>query len=242
MVLPVWMQSSTSWAGHPPGSGSGSRWWPPAAASGRDATFLRRLLTDILFREGVFLQFDVVAVGEEFAVPAGGGEASSILPRPHCMATSPFRQADMAISPSAWSSKQLAVDAGAVVEALLVAGRGEVGEVLVSLHVLAEQDQVVGRVGDPFGVLWKRDPGDVDLAADDRLDAGLLAFLGRTPTAPNMLPWSVMATAGIPWTSRLDQVVKPDGAVEQRILGMEVEMGEGHGRGGPFYGLRLTRF
>jgi hypothetical protein len=93
------------------------------------------------------------------------------------MATSPLRQADRAIKPPGVLLQDLPVDAGTVVEPFLVTGRGEVGEVPVPLHVPAEQDQVVGRVGDSLGILgvagvW----GQVNLAADDRLDTGLPAL------------------------------------------------------------------
>ena len=46
-------------------------------------------------------------------------------------------------------------------------------------------------------------------------------------TAPNMLPWSVMAMAFMPEAHALvDQLVEPAGPVEEAVLGVQVEVDE----------------
>ena len=110
------------------------------------------LVDHILFRDGVFLQFDIVAVGKQFAVPAGGGDGIFHLAAAALHGHFTFEAGRHGNQTLGAPGQQFAVDAGAVVEPLLVAGRGQVGKILVPLHVFAEQDQVVGRVGDSFGI------------------------------------------------------------------------------------------
>ena len=85
---------------------------------------------------------------------------------------SPRRQADSAISPLECCGQKVPVDPGLVVEALEIAGRDQLDEVAVALLVLAQQDQVVVavRVGADRVPLLR----DVDLAADDGMDALVL--------------------------------------------------------------------
>ena len=98
-------------------------------------------------------------------------------------------------------------DAGLVVEAVQRSFRGDLGQVAVAFFVFGQHQQVVvgvalGRSALDVVVVFL---ADVELAADDRLDPSLVAALTKC-TAPKMLPWSVMATAGMPssftrWTS-----------------------------------------
>ena len=185
------------------------------------------LVDDVLLRDGVLLQLDIVAPGEQLAVPAGGGDgilhpAAAAL-HGH-LALEAGRHGDQ---PLGAPREQFAVDAGPVVEALLVAGRGQVGQVLVALHVLAEQDQVVGRVGDALGVLGKaRLRRQVELAADDRLDAGLLALQVELGGAEHVAVVGHGHRRHVQFLGLGDQVVEADGAVQQGILGVEVEVDE----------------
>ena len=70
--------------------------------------------------------------------------------------------------------------------------------------------------------------GDVDLAADDRLDARRPCAALKSSTAPAIEPWSVSETAGISSSAaRADEVRDPAGPVEDRVLGVDVEVDEG---------------
>ena len=110
------------------------------------------LVDDILFRDGVFLQFDVVAVGEQLTVPAGGCYRIFHIAAAALHGHFPLEAGGHGNQSLGAPGQQLAVDAGAVVEPLLVPGRGQVGKIPVPLNVFAEQDQMIGRVGDPFGI------------------------------------------------------------------------------------------
>ena len=99
----------------------------------------------------------------------------------------------------------------------------------VALVVLGQQRQV--RVA-----LRLRAPvvGDVDLAADDRLDALLARPPGRAATAPASEPWSVSADRRHLELGRARRE-RGDAArpVEDRVLGVDVqvdEVGVSHGR------------
>ena len=68
---------------------------------------------------------------------------------------------------------------------------------------------------------------------------GLMPFaehFWNSSMAPNMFPWSVSASAGCSsFDAGLDQLGDPVGAVEQAVLGVDVEVDEvrsGHVRGG----------
>ncbi len=67
--------------------------------------------------------------------------------------------------------EQLLVDARLVVEALGVAGRDELDQVVVALVGLGEQDQVVRRLARRAALRPPIARRDVDLAAEDRIDA-----------------------------------------------------------------------
>ena len=95
--------------------------------------------------------------------------------------------------------QKLLADARLVIEAVQRSLRGDLDQVAVAFFVFGQHQQVVVGVAlgrralDVVVVLL----ADVKLAADDRLDARPLAAFTKC-TAPKILPWSVMATAGMP--------------------------------------------
>jgi hypothetical protein len=124
--------------------------------------------------------------------------------------------------------EQLEVDPRLVVVALEIAGRGELDQVRVAGVVLGQQRQV--RVALLLGLAVV---GDVDLAADQRLDA----LLRRLPVELDCAgKRAVVGEAdrghlelGGPSRERRDAA----GPVEDRVLAMDVEVDEGrlrHGR------------
>ncbi len=90
--------------------------------------------------------------------------------------TSEFRQPGEDEQAVGVLREELAVDARLVVEALEVRLRDELDEILVARAVAHEDRQVVGAlVAAVLGAPLLAPAGrDVELAADDRLDAGLL--------------------------------------------------------------------
>ena len=124
-------------------------------------------------------------------------------------------------------AQQLLVDAGAVIEALQEAHRVEVGQVLPAGVVLGQQDQVVAA---PLGLVVAIG-GDVGLAAEDGLDPVLLGLLVEVDR-PEQVAVVGHGHALHPQLQGLgEQIVHPDGAVEQAVLGVQMQMRElGHRR------------
>ena len=112
----------------------------------------------------------------------------------------------------------------AAVEPLQEALAGELDEVPEAPVVLGQQREVVALhppLADAPVV------HEVGLEAEQRLDAVLLGAL-YSSTAPFITPWSVRPMAGWPKLPRaLGERVHLAGAVEQRVLGVDVQMGDG---------------
>ena len=148
------------------------------------------------------------------------------------------RQGDQALMVLA---KQLHVHTGTAVEALGKARRDQGHKVLVALHVLAEEDEVVVR---PLSSLHARflkagGGGDIDLTADDGLDARLLAGLvkgDRTVQHAVIRQRYGIVTALLHPCRKIGDAAS---TVEKAVFGVEMKMYEGaHGRS-PFYNSNL---
>ena len=128
--------------------------------------------------------------------------------------------------------EQLHVDAGlAAVQALEEAGAGELGQVAEALVALREQRQVVAL---DLALADRAVVDEVRLEPQDRLDAVLAARLEELDRAVHH------AVVGEPERRLLElrgaggELVDLAGAVEQRVLGVDVQVGAGgraHGRG-----------
>ena len=129
--------------------------------------------------------------------------------------------------------QQLHVDARlAAVQALEEAGAGELREVLEALVVLREQREVVAL---DLALADRAVVDEVGLEAQDRLDVVLLAGLEELDRAVHH---AVIGEAqrGLPELGRAGgELVDLAGAVQQRVLRVDVQMGDGgraHGPGG----------
>ena len=178
----------------------------------------------------VRLHFQVVPVLEDVGVPlghfAGGvgvasGQVAGDLPG-HAR-----RRDDQ---PLRVARQGLPVDSRVVVEALGVPDRRQLDQVAVALRVAGQQDQVIRRLA-PFAGAAPLPPVSrrhVRLHADDRRDALLAGQLLEAPGAVHA------AVVGEPQGRHLellrfaDQVREAVGPVQQRVLGVRVEVDEGH--------------
>ena len=124
--------------------------------------------------------------------------------------------------PGAVPLEQLPVDARLVVVALEVAERGELDQVRVALVRLGEEREV--RLA-----LLLRVPvvGDVDLAADERLDALVSGRLVEVDRAGERAVVGEPDGRHLELGGALREVRDPAGAVEDRVLGVDVEVDEG---------------
>ncbi len=123
--------------------------------------------------------------------------------------------------------EQLPVDARLVVVALEVAERRELDEVRVALVRLGEEREVRVALGLRVPVL-----GHVDLAADDRLDAGLARLAVQLDGARQRAVVGERHGRHVEPCCLLDERRDPARPVEDRVLRVDVEMDErrsGHG-------------
>ena len=187
-----------------------------------------------LRRQAVVHELDVEALGtEDLGVLAGrlerrlvhaAGQADRPLRR--------FRQPDRAIRPLRVLGQEVLIDAGPVIEALDIGLGQQDGQVAVADLVLDEQDEVVIGGFVVAGLLLEAAArGDVDLGAEDRLDAGLLGRLGEGHGPEDV---AVIGQGHRPHAvlgGGLGQVFHPDGPVQDAVLGMVVKMDEARGHG-----------
>ena len=71
-------------------------------------------------------------------------------------------------------AQQLHIHARAVIKALREAERDHIAEIAVAGLVFTQEDEMVGFFVDAVDLVEARAAGDIDLAADDGLDPGLL--------------------------------------------------------------------
>ena len=126
--------------------------------------------------------------------------------------------------------QQLLVDARLVVEALGIAGRYELDQVVVAREVRCEQHEMVGRLARDAAVVPPVAVGDVDLAADDRLDALPARLVVERDGGEEIAVLGHRHRRHVEPLDLLEHLPDPAGAVEQRVLRMQMEVNEvGHG-------------
>ena len=173
------------------------------------------------------LDVDLVAaedLDEAVELALGIGDAA-LLQRLGDAAGEAARECDQ---PGTVPLEQLPVDARLVVVALEVAERGELDQVAVSLVRLGEEREV--RLA-----LLLRVPvvGDVDLAAEHRLDSLVPRRLVEVDRTGERAVVGERDRRHLELGGALREVRDPAGAVEDRVLGVDVEVDErrfGHGR------------
>ena len=126
--------------------------------------------------------------------------------------------------PSAYGLEQLVVDARLVVVALEVAERAELDQVVVALGRLGQQRQVVPvalvRVHARAAVV-----DEVDLTAQQRLDAGLAGGAVELDRARHGAVIGDPDRGHAELHRALDELRDAAGAVQDRVLGVDVQMG-----------------
>ena len=190
----------------------------------------------LVLGQAVVLQFNVVAVGpEQVPVPEGGGFGPLVIAGQQGLghlAGQAGRQADQ---PLVVLFQQLLVHPGLGVKALGEGGRHHLDQVLVAGLVFAQQDQVVVAVH-LVDLVEAGAGGHIDLAPDDGLDAGLFGRLVKLHAAVHH-PVVGAGDGGLAALSDpLHQPVDPAGAVQQAVLGVDVQMDKALRRGGLAHG------
>ena len=126
--------------------------------------------------------------------------------------------------------QQLLVDTRLVVEALGVACRHQLDEVVVPGEVGCEQHEMIGRLAGGAAVVAPVAVGDVHLAADDRLDPALARLVVELDGGKEISVLRHRHRRHLEANHLVERLPDPAGAVEQRVLRVQVQVHEvGHG-------------
>jgi len=198
----------------------------------RDGQFLRDghqlFVHDRLLGNPVLHHLQVViALAEDVPVLLCGG------PRP-LQVTLEDPVGDLAVQtgargdePLAVRGQQLLVDSRTVVKAFQKSRRGELHQVPVALEVLDQDDEMAGRLSRALrGLVEPALRGHVELAADDGLDPRLVGLLVEVDGTVHVAVVGDGHGGHPEFLGLFEEVAEADGAVQEAVLGVEVEMDE----------------
>ena len=180
------------------------------------------LIVDALI---LHLEEEVLAP-EDVAVGRGRGDGLLLLLGADAGGHLPLEAAAQADQPLGVLREQLLVDARLVVEPLGVAGRDELDQVVVPLLGLGEQHQVIGRFARRAALRAPIARRDVDLAAEDRIDPALARLVVKDHRREHVAVLGDRHRRHLQLDRLVEQLLDPARAVEQRILGVQVEVDE----------------
>ncbi len=184
----------------------------------------------LLSLEAIGLELQVVGPGLEdigvLADPVSGGVHVATGDQARDVAPEAGRQSDQSLAVFA---QNLSIDTRVVIEALEVPVADQALEILVADLVLGQEDDVViFAVGLGLGLTI----GDVGLAAEDRLHTVGLGLLVELDGAEHVAVVGHRHRLHAPFLNLAAEVRHADGTVEQRVLGVQVQMCEViHARG-----------
>ncbi len=122
--------------------------------------------------------------------------------------------------------EQVLVDARLVIEALGVAGRHELDEVVVALVGLGQQNEVVRRLTYIAALGQPAAGRDIHLAAEDRLHAALLGMVVEDDRRKHVAVLGHRQRRHLEPGSLVEQLIDAARAVEQRELGVTMKVNE----------------
>ena len=192
------------------------------------AQLAQPLVDPVLDLHAVVLDFQVeVALAENLQVRARGRLGlvhAAVLDAARHLAVQAGRKPD---EPAAVLTQDLLVDAWTVVETLELGDGGQPAQVAVALHVLGQQDQVAHSLLVLGAAVLDGPRRHVSLHADDGLDAGRHGLLVELQPAEHGAVvgdgHGLHAVLG----GLLQEGINADGAVEQAVLGVHVQVNEG---------------
>ena len=183
-----------------------------------------------LLRDAVILQLQIKMVRpENFGILARrllGGLQVVLHDRLRDAPSQTGRQGDQAL---VMLAQQLHIHARAVIKALREAERDHIAEIAVAGLVFTQEDEMVGFFVDAVDLVEARAAGDINLAADDGLDPGLLCCAVKVDRAVH----DAVVGQGDGLLADLLHTVhhRADtaGAVKQTVFAVDVQMHKCHG-------------
>src|SRR5258707_7186820 len=152
--------------------------------------------------------------------------AADSCPARRCCAISPERPPERPIRPLAWEAST-SLSMRPMVEALGVADRDQLHEVVVAAFVGGQQGHVVVRLFDPRSRLVVAAPGrDVDLAAQDGLDAPVDRRVVEGHGSEHVAVVGDGERLHAELAHLVDELVDVARAVEEAVLGVEMKVDE----------------
>ncbi len=125
--------------------------------------------------------------------------------------------------------EQVLVDARLVVEALGVAGRDELDQVVIALAGRGEEHEVVGGFPRRPALRAPVTRSHIDFAAENRVDATLARLVVKDDRREHVAVLGDRHRRHLQLDRFVEQLLDPAGAVEQRVFRVQVQMDEvGH--------------
>ena len=195
---------------------------PQVARDGRQARVHHTLLVNAM---PLHLEKEVVGAED---VPVGRGRLHGLplLLVRQSLSHLSLQAAAQADDPLRVLREQILVDARLVVEALGVAGRYQLDQVVVALVGLRQQHQVVGRLARTSALRVAAARRHVDLAPQNRLQAVLHGVVVEDDRRKQVAVLGDGNRRHLQGSGLLQQLVDTARAVEQRELGVEVQVNE----------------
>ena len=183
---------------------------------------------DLLLRDAVVLQLEIVAVAEKFAVPKRGvasfgvgfGRSVPVGERARDLSGETAAKADQ---PFAVFLQQVAVDTRFIIETFRVRQRRKQKQILVALAVRRQKREVIGAL---FRFVEARNRRDIRFVAENRFDADVERFLVKFERAVEVAVVGEREGRHFQLFGSREQRFELSDAVEKRVMRMRVQVNE----------------
>jgi len=118
------------------------------------------------------------------------------------------------------------IDPRPVMKSIEMRGRDQFNQIVITGCVAHEQSEVIRRLAHRVRSIFVRTRCDVRFAADDRFDAGALCFLVKFNRAVKIAVIGHRDRGHLQFSRFFHQLFYSNSAIEQRILGVEMQVNE----------------
>ncbi len=182
---------------------------------------------DLLLVDALILHLEEeILAPEDVAVRCGRGNGLVLLLRADAGRHLPLEAAAQTDQSFGVLREQRLVDTRLVVETLGIAGRDELDKVVVPLRGLGEQHQVIGRLTRRSALRAPIARRDVDLAPENRIDPALPRVIVKHHRREHVPVLGDGHRGHLQLDGLVEQFLDPAGPIEQRKLGVQVEVDE----------------